>query len=178
MSHNATAVVEMNEILKNKEKYAELFCEGDKDLKELLLWSWKNSISTQACCCGHGHVGYISFQIVEKNYDLFLYLYETFRHKKGYDMYIYPTQFGVYLKGSKEETNFVDILTILKSFKKVENSKIQELLEIIDSNNKFVNYIKIYPFSNTMFVSWNAKYDLNNLSIEEVKQDFAFFKKN
>ncbi len=42
--------------LEEREKYAELFSEGDENLKELLLTLWGNKIQTYACCAGHDEV--------------------------------------------------------------------------------------------------------------------------
>ena len=39
--------------MEEKEKYAEQFCEGNKDLKMLLLKMWNNGIQTYASCAGH-----------------------------------------------------------------------------------------------------------------------------
>ena len=36
-----------------QEKYAEEFCEGNAELKKLLLKLWKSGIQTYACCVGH-----------------------------------------------------------------------------------------------------------------------------
>ncbi len=36
-------------------KYAEEFCEGNEDLKKLLLKMWKAGIQTYACCAGHDY---------------------------------------------------------------------------------------------------------------------------
>ena len=38
---------------KKQEEYATTFCEGDENLKKLLLKMWENKIQTYACCAGH-----------------------------------------------------------------------------------------------------------------------------
>ncbi|MFA5408448.1 MAG: hypothetical protein WC343_06725 [Bacilli bacterium] len=43
----------LNEILKNKEYYAQLFSEGDKMLEKILLYCFDNKIETYMCCAGH-----------------------------------------------------------------------------------------------------------------------------
>ncbi len=45
--------LEFKEVLKNKEYYAELFSEENKDLKNLLFNLWENNIETYMCCVGH-----------------------------------------------------------------------------------------------------------------------------
>ena len=51
------------EVLKDKEKYVEIFSEGNRQLKELLLLCFDNGIETNLCCAGHGEdeIGYIKF---------------------------------------------------------------------------------------------------------------------
>ncbi len=178
MSRNITNVKEMDEILLDKEKYAEQFSEGDEDLKALLFWCWENNFPTLACCCGHGEgeSGYVSFRIINKNYDLFFYLYETLKNKKGYNLYIYATHFGVILKGTKNETNFKDLLEIIKGFRPTKSESLKDILKIIENDNKFTSHIRIYPFKNSMSVNLHVIYDLNRASVEEIKKDFLFLK--
>ena len=53
INKNSYEVVEENEFLADKEKYADMFSEGNKILKELLLYAWDNNIYTRASCIGH-----------------------------------------------------------------------------------------------------------------------------
>ena len=39
--------------LEKQEEYAQTFCEGNDELKKLLLKMWKNGIQTYASCAGH-----------------------------------------------------------------------------------------------------------------------------
>ena len=46
-------VVDMNNIEKDMEEYAEIFSEGSPALRNLLLYLWNQGIKTKACCTGH-----------------------------------------------------------------------------------------------------------------------------
>ena len=46
-------VVSNEEVLKDKEKYFDIFSEGSKELKELLYKIYDFGLSTKACCSGH-----------------------------------------------------------------------------------------------------------------------------
>lgn len=68
-SLNTGKVVDFNSI-KNFEQAARDFSEGNKELEQLLLDCFNNSIMTTACCAGHverGQKPYISFKLNELN---------------------------------------------------------------------------------------------------------------
>ena len=174
MSVSATKVFSMDEINKNQTMFATKFSEGDEDLKELLLWCWRNNISTNSCCCGHGEAGYISFNIKNNNLDLFIYFYEKFKMLPKYDMYLFADHFEIYLKGTHEQTNFKQVLELLKDFSKVANLEIEGLIKNIVTNNKLCSYVKIYPYKNSLFVFWSKSYNLNITPCKDIIKDFGF----
>ena len=49
----AIKIISKEEVLKNKEYYAELWCERNKDLRQVLLFLWNKGIWTCGCCSGH-----------------------------------------------------------------------------------------------------------------------------
>lgn len=50
-----------------KNKYADLFCEGSEELRSFLIFLWDKQIVTYGCCIGHGEnkfdIPYISFDV-------------------------------------------------------------------------------------------------------------------
>ena len=50
---NSGKCIDINEIMRNKESWADKFCEENLTLKILLLYSWNNNLTTYASCIGH-----------------------------------------------------------------------------------------------------------------------------
>lgn len=172
MEKFTSRILTQEEIDHDQLEYAKKFSEGNEDLKQLLLWCWQNKIATNGCCSGHGDAGYISFAFKEHDFDLFLYFYDCFRTKVGYDMYFTKNHFEIYLKGTDEQTSFKEILELLKSFTTKPNHELEGLLNIFLFNSKYCNYLKIYPYKNTLFVSWQKFFDLNQNCGEEIVKSF------
>ncbi len=178
MERFTSKILTQEEIDKNQLEYAEKFSEGDQDLKELLIWCWQNNLSTNGCCAGHQDAGYISFNFEANNFDLFIYFYECFKSKIGYDMYLSSkNHFEIYLKGTKEQTNFKEILMLLKNYKPKTNKSLKTILNGFSKNTKHCNYLKIYPYNKSLYITWSKNFDLTEYSSKNIVKSFELIDK-
>ncbi|MBQ7140277.1 MAG: hypothetical protein IJO32_02090 [Bacilli bacterium] len=76
------------EIMKNPNKFALRFSEGNKSLEDLLNYCYSNNIMTRACCIGHENdsilypQSYITFEINEQQFDMFANVSEIILNSK------------------------------------------------------------------------------------------------
>ncbi len=113
------------EILKNKEKYAEQFNEGNKDLYKLLLELWNRNIETVGCCTGHNKTqAYIAFSL-ENDYNKILNLLSSIPKEK--------IRIGFVKQETRGKSGCVGIHTLDKEYNK---TFFKEIIEILDKKEK------------------------------------------
>ena len=172
---------------KIQDAVAEIFAEGCKGLKQLLLYLWRNGIHTTSCCKGHtrifegkrekvnGCIGIITKSLTKKQLKDFiakLYLLNTtnnahFGMQQGMGFYRYKEykkdinkSFGISIY---KQTDFVALLELFKSV--IESEKLTDYCKRLNVTTKlnadikhFIEiFVKIQDVDYDKFISKNPK---------------------
>lgn len=126
------------DVFKNKENYANIWCEGNEDLKQVLLFLWNKNIWTCGCCSGHNGLkrAYVGLEI-EDNHDTILKLLSSIE-KENIIISFMTSKLKkiVSIKGNDK-----DIFKLILMAKYQENDKILEkaMRYVLNSNSKYTN---------------------------------------
>ena len=120
------------------ERAAKDFSEGNENLRELLMYCFKNDIKTKSCCCGHNgkNEPYILFDINENDLNQILKILKYIKFTDGFSNISLLKTPGesfnmvVYLKSNEPDKGFKLLLEILQK----EEVTIDEL----DANRQFI----------------------------------------
>ena len=181
---------------KIQDAVAEIFAEGCKELKQLLLYLWRNGVHTTSCCSGHdvfvngkkehhnGCVGIASKSLTKsqmKDFIAKLYLLNTtencshFGMQQGISIYhfkVYKKDINSFGISVKNKAQFKDLLKLFKSV--IEREKIADFCARLNITTKLNKDIKHF-----MEVSAKAKdidynkYLAHNPEIESVDISLA-----
>ena len=171
--------VNFEEILKNKELYAEKFCEGNKELYELLITLWNKGIETVGCCIGHGkRPAYVGISL-KKNKEEILKILSNLPKDEiriGFTCQENMKGTGIYQVSKESEKNiFKEIKESLNKNGKPDE-KLKEMVEYIDNLNLGDDYLNIrmkYLKGNlmTQIITTDPK------KIEVLPKDYKYEKK-
>lgn len=138
--------VNFKEVLKNKELYAEKFCEGNKELYELLITLWNKGIEMVGCCIGHGkRPAYVGFSL-KKNKEEILKILSNLPKDEiriGFTCQGNMKGTGIYQVSKESEKDiFKETKESLNKNGKPDK-KLKEMVEYIDNLNIGDDYLNI-----------------------------------
>lgn len=127
-NYNNGHIVDVSKmIIKEYEKAAKEWSEGNKSLEELLLYCLKNDIITQACCTGHkeNDMAFLQFELSEKNIKAIIKIINRYYDLNGVNMTFVNqpgviSKFDIRVPKNMGEPFFEDMLSQLSNGLDVE----------------------------------------------------------
>lgn len=164
------------EVLKDKNKYVEIFSEGDKHLKKLLKFCFDNNIETNLCCKGHSEEQpmYIKFNINRNKLDNLYRIIKAAVNNSSVVLEFckranddYASLWLVAYDFSKTEKIFNDLYHELKQHKQIRgiNLNLKHLLTVVKNFN--------YPnYDLTLATGGYGGISMIRINIEYVEMEF------
>ena len=193
-------VIEKEEIMRNKAYYAEKFCEGDENLKSVLMFCFDKGIETVGCCAGHTKkdgtvesIPHIVFKLCPETEIYIDNLIASLSNEEEVSLNMYrsdvKTMFRIGFSLENSERLFKEILEILQATKQEKKeqyksqvpapfSKLEDLLkENKDIGFGYLNKNGLGIYSISTLYDWQRKI-LCDCGINEMENRYRYIIRN